>query len=175
MAHWRDVYAMEKERVGQTIPTFTTWLKEAVLISKDRRICEDDVVHSLVVGPSKKTHFYSPVNQNGKHFRVFTRDTQKKNTYNSRILAYFDVGMGEKIPFYGVLADIVHVRYGKYDQILFKGMWYDNKGTRSKASTIVLTNECGITCVKATPMPYKEKVTFDPFVIPEWAIQVSYI
>ena len=83
--------------------------------------------------------------------------------------------MGGKTPFYSKLTDIVLLRYGKYGQTLFKGMWYDNQGIHSKGSTIFVTHECGITCMKATPMPYQDKVTFDPFIMPKWAIQVFYI
>ena len=62
--------------------------------------------------------------------------------------------MEEKTPFYGVLTNIVHLQYGKYDQTLFKGMWYDNNGTHSKGSTTIVIDECKITCIKAMPMPY---------------------
>ena len=54
-------------------------------------------------------------------------------------------------------------------------MWYENKGTHSKVSSTVLTNECGIIRVKATPIVHYKKVTFDPFVMPESAIQIFYI
>ena len=135
----------------------------------------DDIVHCLALGPTKKAQFYGSAIQKGRHFRIAERDIERKTTFDSGILAYFDVGRGECTPFYGVLTDIIRLRYGKYGQTLFRGMWYDNKGTRSKGSTTVLTDEYGITQVKATPMPYQEKVTFDPFVMPEWAIQVFYI
>ena len=34
LVHWRDVYSVEKDRVGKRIPTFGTWLKEAMLASE---------------------------------------------------------------------------------------------------------------------------------------------
>ena len=135
----------------------------------------DDIVHCLTLGPTKKAQFYGSAIQKRRHFRIVERDIERKTTFDSGILAYFDVGRGERTPFYGVLTNIICLWYGKYGQTLFRGMWYDNKGTRSKGSTTVLTDECGITRVKAIPMPYQEKVTFDPFVMLEWAIQVFYI
>ena len=47
---------------------------------------------------------------------------EKKTTFDSGILAYFDVGMGDQTPFYGVLIDIVHLYHSHYGQTLFKGM-----------------------------------------------------
>ena len=164
LASWRDDYAQECTGVEDSIPAFSIWLRDRILLAEGTRDRVDDIVHCLALGLAKKAQFYGSAIQKGRHFKIAERDTKRKTTFDSGILAYFDVGRDECTPFYGVLTYIIRLQYGKYGQTLFRGMWYDNKGTRSKGSTTVLTDECGITRVKATPMPYQEKVTFDPFV-----------
>ena len=139
-----------------------------MLTSKGRRDREDDVKHSLPIGPSRMAHFYSSTIHKRKRFRILARNFDMKTIFDSRILEYFDVGMEEKTPFYGVLTNIVYLQYGKCDQTLFNDMWYDNNGTHSKRSTTIVIDKCKITCIKAIPMPYQDKVTFDPFHIIEW-------
>ena len=60
-----------------------------MLTSKGKRDKEDDVEHILPIGPSRKVHFYSSTIHNGKHFRILARNSDKKTTFDSRILEYY--------------------------------------------------------------------------------------
>ena len=90
-------------------------------------------------------------------------------------MAYFDMDMNQKLEFYGVLADIIKIRYDKYSQTLFKGMWYGNSASQTHRSTNVVKDECGMMRVKSTHMPSQDKSSFQPFITPKNNIQVYYV
>ena len=69
----------------------------------------DDIIQSLALGSTKKVHFYASAIKGGRHFKMATRDIDKKLTFDSGILAYFNVGFKERTTFYGILINFVYL------------------------------------------------------------------
>ena len=125
----------------------------------------------LTVGLGEKGEFYTMCWAYGQHFRIMSRDLDKKTTLDFGILVWFDVE-GDRVQYYGYLEQIVRLKFDGFETILFKGKFWDSVIRQRDSNAMVLEDECGFHQVKAGNYIIDTKAADEPFVFPKDVTQV---
>ena len=172
MQVWRNRYDEEK-RKSPSLPVFRHWVSTIVM----EAICSGSEnitqrVEDLAAGPNEEAQFWTHCWAFGSHYRIRSRETENKSTFDCGVNAKFDEG-GVETPYYGYLDSIVTLNYCSFRITLFHVKWYKSitKGIRQN----LCLDECGHNRIKIGAFLSEKKETDEPFVQPEEVDQVFYI
>lgn len=130
-------------------------------------VCDQQL--SLARGPDRRVFRYKGCNISGLRFHTKDLEMHRK-TQNSGIVVKGE-HEGKEIDFYGVLKDIIELRYiGGYRVTLFKCDWWDVSG-KSKRSGICVDKEFKVTSINMGKTWYGNQ----PYVLASQVGQVFYI
>ena len=96
----------------------------------------------IAVGPGERADFYSMCWAFGRHFRILSRDLNKKSTIDSGLSAWYEVE-GNKTEYYGYVESIVRLSFDSFETVLFKVRFWDSVIRQHGPNATVLIDECG--------------------------------
>lgn len=108
---------------------FIGWFRETILGNGSLALHEDML--ALARGPDNAVMHYIGYIVNGYWFHTDTYGATKR-TYNSGVCVKGTVvGNREASAFYGILQDIIEMRFSRQSVILFKCRWFDTSSGRN--------------------------------------------
>jgi len=124
------------------------WMRERVdgIVNSGGSV-EDDLL-SILKGPSSIAGSYNHFQDSGRHFRVHSMD---KKRMSSSDLGLFSMSLETdpttgvetraRMPFCGILKEILEVNFGTFEVVLFGASWY--RFVAKEKHEIVVMDDCG--------------------------------
>ena len=170
---WRLLYDQVKDSTSTT-PDFKDWLLPALTASIEesgRR--PDPMVWDLAVGPSATGDFYTACWAYGRHFRVSSRDLNKKTTFDCGISQMFLID-GQQKEYVGYVESIVRLNFDSFETVLLKARWFDSVHGTGRNATLV-EDECGHLRVKQVNFASDTSPLDEPFAFPKDVEQLFFV
>jgi hypothetical protein len=170
---WRQRHASAVEADSNTA-AFKDWLLPALTAStEETREWPSQMIWDLAVGPSASADFFTACWVYGRHFRVASRDLNKKTTFDCSISQWFEIE-GEQKEFIGYIDAIVRLDFDSFEIVLIKAKWYNSNHSQGRSCTL-LEDECGHLRVKMVDFLPDTSAIDEPFAFPKDVEQFFFV
>jgi hypothetical protein len=130
----------------------------------------------MAVGPMKEAHFFSHMWAYGRHFRVMSRDLDKKTTMDCGIACVYSDARGVGTEYTGYVEHIIQVFFSPIvSSVVIKGKWWNSVIRQRGPNGTLMVDECRFPRIKAGPFMSDSSIANEPLAFPKDCDQVFYV
>lgn len=134
------------------------------------------VEFDMAIGPMKEAHFFSHMWAYGRHFRIMSRDLDKKTTMDCGIACVYSDERGVGTEYTGYVEKIIRVFFNPtITSVVIKGKWWNSVIRQRGPNGTLMVDDCRFPRIKVGPFMPDSTVADEPLAFPKDCDQVFYV